>query len=466
MIALTLQQIADAVSGQLLLPPGQDAATVISGDAQTDSRQVQSGQIFFARRGEVTDGHRFAESAVTNGAALIVCERDCKVSVPQIIVADTTLALAALAKFVISQVRQLGKLKIVGITGSNGKTSTKNLLGAMLARLGKTVASQKSFNNEVGGPLTMLRVQADTEFLVAEMGASLPGHINYLTALARPDYGVVLMVGLAHAGEFGSLQTTIDTKTEMVTSLTAEGVAVLNAADPRVAQMAAKAPGRVLWFNGQHAQASSVTTGVYGSKFTLELGDETVHINFPVLGEHHINNALAAAVVAHDLGLAAAEIKSVLEETVRPAKWRMEVLPCRDSITVINDAYNASPESVDAALKTLAQITEGVGRSIAVLGELSELGAELGAAYDRIGLQAVRLRLDQLVVVGKHVRRMYVTAVNEGAWDESTARFFENADEALAYLKAEVKPYDTVLVKSSNSAGLRFLGDELAEALQ
>lgn len=466
MIALTLAEIATAVAGKLEL---QDTtatpATVISGNGQTDSREIQPGQIFFARRGEETDGHLYAAAAAERGAALIIAERHTGAAAPHIIVADTTAALAALAAYVIATVKARGKLRIVGVTGSNGKTSTKNLLAAMLQRLGSTVANEKSFNNEVGGPLTMLRVTADTEYLVAEMGASGPGEIAQLTRLAPPDYGVVLMVGMAHAGGFGSLEVTAKTKAEMVTGLPATATAVLNAADPRVAAMAEQTAARVRFFNGPQVRAENVVTDATGSSFDVVIDEQKIAVRFNVLGEHHINNALAAAAVASDLGLSLESIKEVLEQVTRPAKWRMEVHHLRDGITLINDAYNANPDSMDAALKTLAQVADPRGRSIAVLGEMSELGEHAGPAHDRVGLQAVRLRLGKLVVVGENVRRMYITAVNEGAWDDSEAHYCETAEQALEYLTAELQPHDTVLVKSSNAAGLRFLGDKLAEAL-
>lgn len=463
MIALTLEEIAAAVAGQLLVGAA-NAQTVVDGDAQTDSREVQPGQIFFARRGEQADGHDYATLAVANGAALVVCEKDTGVSVPQIIVADTTVALAALAADVIARVKAAGKLKIIGITGSNGKTSTKNLLAKMLQQLGPTVANEKSFNNEVGGPLTMLRVTADTEYLIAEMGASAQGDIAYLTSIAPPDYGVVLMVGMAHAGGFGSLEKTAQTKAEMVTNLSPSAVAVLNAKDPRVAAMATQTKARVRWFNGHTVEARNLVSNAQGSSFELVIDEQIRPVQFAVLGEHHVNNALAAAAVASDLGLGIDKIVATLESVVRPAKWRMEVRQLRNNITLINDAYNANPDSMDAALKTLAQVADPRGRSIAVLGEMSELGEHAGQANDRVGLQAVRLRLSKLVVVG-NIRRMYVTAVNEGAWDESEAHYCEDTQKAFDYLVQELRPYDTVLIKSSNAAGLRFLGDKLAEEL-
>ncbi|WP_167142533.1 UDP-N-acetylmuramoyl-tripeptide--D-alanyl-D-alanine ligase [Canibacter zhoujuaniae] len=472
MIALTLQEIADAVSGNLKLAAGYSATSIVSGDAKTDSREVKPGEIYFARRGQVTDGHRFIGNAVEVGAALIIGEdQQDNLSVPQIIVDSADTALGSLAKYVVTKAKREHGLKVVAITGSNGKTTTKNLLAKMLGRLGNTVASEKSFNNEVGGPLTMLRVCQETEYLVVEMGASARGEIALLTSMAQPDYGVVLMVGKAHAGGFGGIQTTAATKGEMVEALTAEGVAVLNANDPLVAAMQQQARGRVRWFDATgtvsaaEVTAAEITVSAAGTSFILTVDGVSKPVNFPVLGEHHVANALAAAAVASDLGLDLQNIVEVLEATVRPAKWRMEVSQLPNEVTLINDAYNASPESMAAALKTLTQIADPAGRSIAVLGAMSELGDESGPEHDRIGLLAVRLRIGQVVVVGENNRRMYISAINEGAWSESEAKYFPSSAEALTYLRDEIKPHDTVLIKSSNAAGLRFLGDDLKEAL-
>lgn len=468
MIAFTLAQIAEAVSGTLLLASTtQTADTVISGDAQTDSRELQPGQVFFARVGEETDGHLFIDQAIERGAALVVCEHEVESSVAQIVVADATEALGDLARAVIHRARAIQPLTVVGITGSNGKTTTKNLVAAMAERLGPTVASMKSFNNEVGGPLTMLRVTSDTRVLVAEMGASHEGEIARLTNMAPPHIGVVLSVGMAHAGEFGGIQSTYRAKSEMVRALSAESVAVLNRDDSRVTEMATLTEARVRWF-GHHPQAdvraSDVEVSASGTTFTIHFPSESHDVKFPVLGEHHVTNALAAATVALELGLSPTLIVETLEQTVVAAPGRMQRLGGRDGVTIINDAYNASPDSMNAALKTLAQIRKPEGRTIAVLGEMSELGEFTGAEHDRIGLQAVRLRLSQLVVVGTGARRIHITAINEGAWSDGESLYFENQDTAYEYLVEHLQPNDTVLVKSSNAAGLLSLGDRLGEA--
>jgi len=471
MIALSLTEIAAAMTGELhLAAPGASdvltADSLVSGAVHTDSREVASGDIFVAKPGEETDGHLFAPAAVANGAVLIIVERLLDLPVAQVLVPDAVTALGDLATAVIARVRATGPLRVIGITGSNGKTTTKNLLRAILEQVGPTVAARASFNNEVGAPLTMLEVTEQTEFLVAEMGASAEGEIRRLVRMARPDIGVVLKVGLAHAGGFGGIDATVRTKSEMVTDLLPGDVAVLNVDDDRVAGMAALTTARVVWFGegaGAAVRASDIHGTRTGTRFTLHLPDGASRpVSFRVLGEHHVMNALAAAAVADVLGVPIDDIVTALESVTVAERWRMEVMGGRDDITVINDAYNASPDSMTAALKTLAQIRKPDGRSIAVLGEMSELGELAGDEHDRIGLLAVRLNISQLVVVGPAARRMHISTINEGSWDGESA-YVDNADEAFALLSDTVKPGDTVLVKSSNSAGLRFLGDRLGK---
>lgn len=477
MIALTLAEIAEATRGTLLLDGTHvSPETAVSGPSTTDSREVVPGGIFFAKPGEVTDGHLFAPQAVEAGAALVVVDHPLQLPVPQLLVDDTVVALGDLATEVIARVRALGRLKIVGITGSNGKTTTKNLLRAVLEQVGPTIAPRASFNNEVGAPVTMLQVTEETQFLVAEMGASGIGEIARLVRMARPDVGVVLKVGLAHAGEFGGIEKTLQAKTEMVTDLLESDVAVLNIDDPRVATMADKTAARVLWFGlDQRAdvRATDVVSDRRGTSFTLHLpsrdgGDgpgsepQSRPVRFQVLGEHHVMNALAAAASAYVLDVDIDTIVSALQTVKTAERWRMEVMGGTE-VTVINDAYNASPDSMSAALKTLAQIAEPDGRTIAVLGEMSELGEFSGEEHDRIGLLAVRLGIDQLVIVGPSARRMHISAINEGSWDGESL-YFDTQDAAFDHLSGALLPGDTVLVKSSNSAGLRFLGDRLGES--
>lgn len=468
MISMTLAEIAAAIGGTLDVWAPDTAGTIVCGQVDTDSRAIAAGDVFVAKPGEHTDGHLFVAAAARSGAALAVVERHIDAPISQILVTDVVAALAALARTVVARVRAAGDLQVVGITGSNGKTTTKNLLARILQGVGETVAPRGSYNNEVGAPLTMLRVEAGTRFLVSEFGASAPGEIAHLAGLVTPDIGVVLMVGLAHAGGFGGVEETLKAKTELVEAIRPGGIAVLNADDPRVVTMAAVARARgvsVRWFGrsaSAEVRAEDVEVTAQGTSCVVTAGGARMPLALRVLGEHHVMNALAAIAAAVELGVPLAECIARLESVEIAERWRMQPLGS-ERVRIINDAYNASPDSMAAALRTLAQITGPGQRKVAVLGAMSELGEFAGEEHDRIGLQAVRLRFERIVVVGRDARRLYLAAIGEGSWD-GEAVFFDTADEAYDYLLSELRDGDRVLVKSSNSAGLRHLGDRLGES--
>jgi UDP-N-acetylmuramoyl-tripeptide--D-alanyl-D-alanine ligase len=459
-IGLRLAEIVATIGGRLV---GGDPETVVDGPVQTDSRLAGPGSLFFALPGEATDGHLFAGAAVEAGAALVVAERELALPVPVIVVPDGVTALADLAREVVARVRALGRLRMVAITGSNGKTTTKNLLAAVLESRGATVSPEHSFNNHVGAPMTMLRVDERTEYLISEMGASHPGEIARLVGIATPDIGVVLKVGLAHAGEFGGIDAVQHAKAEMVTDLPESAVALLNADDSRVAEMADWTLARVVRFGlstGVDVRAEDVDTTATGTTFTAVADGERHPVSLRILGEHHVGNALAALAAARELGVPLADAIPAIERVPRAERWRMEVLHPGTGYTVINDAYNASPDSTAAALKTLAQIVAPGQRSVAVLGEMAELGEYAAEEHDRIGRLAVRLNIGRLVVVGERARRIHAAAGLEGSWDGESVHV-PDAEAAYDLLRGELRAGDVVLVKSSKSAGLRFLGDRL-----
>ncbi|MGV3711933.1 UDP-N-acetylmuramoyl-tripeptide--D-alanyl-D-alanine ligase [Pseudolysinimonas sp.] len=462
MIALTLAEIAEALGGRLVAG-APDA--IVAGSVETDSRRVGPGSVFFALPGETTDGALFVSAALDGGAALVVAERE--VDAPALIVVDDGVAaLAALARLVVARVRALGRLRVVAVTGSNGKTTTKNLLRAILSAEGPTVAPEGSFNNHVGAPISMLRVDESTEFLVVEMGASHVGEIARLVSIVTPDVGIVLKVGLAHAGEFGGIDAVQRAKAEMVTDLPATAVALLHGDDPRVAAMAGMTSARVVRFglgSGNDVRADDVEATAAGTTFDYLADGERLPVRLRILGEHHVTNALAALSAAREFGIPASRAIAGVEGVPMAERWRMQVLEPGDGVTVVNDAYNASPDSTAAALKTLAQITGPGRRSIAVLGEMAELGEFAEEEHDRVGLLAVRLNIAQLVVVGERAKRIHAAAGLEGSWDGESV-FVEDSDAAYDFLRGFLRSGDVVLVKSSKSAGLRFLGDRLGEA--
>ncbi|OJU39121.1 MAG: UDP-N-acetylmuramoylalanyl-D-glutamate--2,6-diaminopimelate ligase [Microbacterium sp. 69-10] len=467
MIALSLAEIAEILGGELRLAGADTAATIVDGAVDTDSREMTAGSIFVAKPGETTDGHRFVGAAVEAGAVLAIVEHPVDVEVSQIVVADAVQALADLARAVVARVRAAGSLRIVGITGSNGKTTTKNLLARILENEGETVAPIRSYNNEVGAPLTMLRVTDTTRFLVSEFGAAGEGSIARLAGLVEPDVAVVLMVGLAHAGGFGGIEATARAKSELVLAARAGGTAVLNIDDPRVWAMhdIADERGMTTVAFGQapdaDVRAEDIAVSADGTSCTVIRGDERLPLHLQVLGAHHVSNALAAIAAAGVLGVPAATAISRLETVEVAERWRMQPMG-NERVRIINDAYNASPDSMAAALRTLAQITGPDERTVAVLGAMSELGESAGEEHDRIGLLAVRLNIQRIVVVGAEARRLYLAAVGEGSWD-SEAVHLSDQEAAFEYLKNELRDGDRVLVKSSNSVGLRHLGDRLGE---
>lgn len=486
MIAMTLAEIATAVGGELIggaqaTDVAEPGDLVVEGSVETDSRLVRPGSVFFALPGEVTDGRRFVPAAVDAGAALVITPERVDTTAPQIVVTDGYEALAALAHEVVTRVRMStadrvdadgrpAPLRVVGITGSNGKTSTKNMLRTILEQHGATVAPEGSFNNHVGAPISMLRVTYDTRYLVVEMGASGVGHIAKLVSIAEPDLGVVLKVGLAHAGEFGGIEATQRAKSEMVTDLPETATALLNVDDDRVASMRDLTAARVVGF-GTSAEADYRITGIEtdrsGTRFTLTAppgqpgGPDHVDVRLAILGEHHAMNASAALTVAHLWGVPLADGAAALASMTRAERWRMELLQGGpEGVTVINDAYNASPDSTAAALRTLAQIVRPGERTVAVLGEMAELGEFSVEEHDRIGRLVVRLGIGQLVVVGRGAMPIHQAATLEGSWDGESV-YIEDVDDAVRAMQEMLRPGDVVLVKSSKSAELRFLGDRL-----
>jgi len=448
-IELTLAEVAAAVGGVLADVPDPDA--VVTGPVTVDSRRVAPGGLFVAVAGAHHDGHDFAATAVASGAVAVLAARP--VGVPAVVVGDVVAGLGRLAGTVR---RRLPGLHVVGITGSSGKTSTKDLLAQLLERLGPTVAPPGNYNNEIGLPLTVLAADPTTRFLVLEMGARGLGHIRELTDIAVPDVGVVLNVGTAHVGEFGSQESIAVAKGELVEALPERGLAVLNADDPLVRPMAGRTAARVVRYgesDGADVRAVDVALDERGRpRFELISAAGRAVVAMRLVGEHQVSNALAAAAVALDAGAPLDVVAEALTEAEPRSRWRMEVVERPDGVTVVNDAYNANPESMRAALKALVALA-GDRRSWAVLGEMGELGAEHIAAHDTIGRLAVRLNVDKLIVVGAGAKAMHLGAGMEGSWDDESV-FVTDVEAAVALLREQLRPGDVVLVKASRAAGL------------
>jgi UDP-N-acetylmuramoyl-tripeptide--D-alanyl-D-alanine ligase len=463
MIEIKLGYLAQILKGELIGDPEQ----LVTGSVETDSRLVGEGSLFFAKPGEETDGHKFVGSALEKGAVAAVVEHQVSERINQIVVSDSVEALGLLASWLIKELKATGKLRVIGITGSNGKTTTKNMLREILGKVGPTIAPIESFNNRVGAPISILRANRNTEFLVVEMGAEGIGSIEYLAKMADPDVGVILKVGLAHVGEFGGIDKTAKIKGELAAALGPEAKLVLNADDSYVRAMSETTRATVTWFgtaDDADYRASDIALTTSGTGYTMHWPDGTTEvIGLNILGDVHIMNALAASAAASLLGATNQQIREALESMQLAERWRMERVLRPDGVTVINDAYNASPDSMKAALQTLAQLGRLGSRTVAVLGHMAELGEFSKAEHDAMGRLVVRLNIDQLVVVGDEAKLIHMGASQEGSWD-GESQFFSTIDEALEYLRGILSQGDTVLVKSSKSANLRILGDKLMEA--
>ncbi len=459
MIKLTANQIAKILGGQL----SGDGEQLVTSGVEIDSRLVNPGYLFVAKPGEHTDGHLFVEDARQLGATVALVEHFVESPITQIVVKDTVAALGQLATSVLEVLRESEHLTVIAITGSNGKTSTKNMLGSVLQKFGETIAPRESFNNEVGAPLSMLRATTETKFLVLELGAGGLGSIDYLAKMCKPDIGVELKVGLAHVGEFGGIETTAKIKKELVAHIRAGGVLVYNSDDEYCSKMAAERDGVNLSFgtNASDYRISDANISLAGTSANIHYpdGDERP-ITLQILGEHQLMNAAATITVGDILGLDRALVLSTLAKLPMAERWRMQLVE-REGIAYINDAYNASPESTKAALQTLAVLGRQEGRrTIAVIGEMAELGTYSTQEHDTIGRLAVRLNIDQVVAVGSGAKLVYMGAAQEGSWD-GESKFFERIDEALEALRGMLRSGDIVLIKSSKSANLRHLGDAL-----
>ena len=507
MIDLTVAQIAEIVGGTLADISPQAAATLhVTGTVEFDSRRVGPGGLFVALPGARSDGHDHAASAVAAGAVAVLAARP--VGVPAVVVSPAgtpesragvlehdadgsgAAVLAALAKLATAVAAELvaGGLTIVGITGSSGKTSTKDLVAAVLEPLGEVVAPPGSFNNELGHPWTVLRATRRTDYLVLEMSARHPGNIAALAQIAPPAIGVVLNVGTAHLGEFGSRDAIAQTKAELPQAVPSSGVVILNVDDPAVAAMAHVTEAWVVRVS-RSGQTDSGPSDVWADavsldelarpRFTLHAtsaqGPVQAEVRLGVYGDHQVTNALCAGAVALQCGASVEQVAAALAGAGPVSRHRMQVSTRADGVTVIDDAYNANPDSMRAGLQALAWIAHGGGvgpaekrRSWAVLGEMAELGEDAISEHDRVGRLAVRLDVSRLVVVGigRSMSAMHHGAVMEGSWADAGADKgavnVADADAALALLRAELQPGDVVLVKASNAAGLGALADALA----
>ncbi|GAB47976.1 UDP-N-acetylmuramoyl-tripeptide--D-alanyl-D-alanine ligase [Mobilicoccus pelagius] len=466
MIPLTLRRLAEITGGDLLDPASGDV--LVDGPVVTDSREAGPGSLYVARVGEHADGHVYVPAAKEKGAVAALVTTPVE-QLPAVLVDDVQEAFAALAREVV-RTRVADGLRVVGITGSSGKTSTKDLLAHVLSGHGETVATIGSLNSEVGVPLTLCRVTPTTAMLVVEMGARGIGHVAYLTDMAPPHVGIVLNVGTAHLGEFGSREAIARAKSELVAALTPEGLAVLNADDDLVRGMTGATPARVC-LTGRSTDADVRADDIHldalgAPSFTLHVpgadgaGERSLPVHLALLGEHQVDNALAVVAAALELGMTPEAIVERLESAAPASRWRMERHVRADGVVVVNDAYNANPDSMSAALRTLARM-ECAGRRVAVLGAMYELGPDSADEHRRMGALAAELGVDVVVAVGEDARVIADGATRATAGDAPEIHHVDTLDAAESLLDERLGHGDVVLLKSSRDAGLRLLGDRL-----
>lgn len=461
MIPLRVVDLVDLVDGTLheaSLPPAADL--VVDGPVVTDSREAGPGGLYVARIGAAMDGHDFVPAAAAAGCVAALTTRPVE-GERCIVVEDEQEAFVRIARHVVDSVEGL---TVVGITGSSGKTSTKDLLAAVLATSGETVAPVGSLNSEVGVPLTVCRTTPTTRYLVVEMGARGVGHIDYLTRISPPRIGAVLNVGQAHVGEFGSTEAIARAKSELVAALPSDGVAVLNADDALVRAMAAVTSARVVLV-GEAPDASVRATdvrldGAGRPRFTVTTPQGSAEVELSLVGRHHVANSLAVIAISLECGLPLEAIVAALRDARPASRWRMEVTERPDGVRVVNDAYNANPDSMRAALAAVSAMDLAPGgRRWAVLGSMLELGATSEDEHRGIGLAAADAGVEELIVVGDVAAPMADGAAGR---DGIRVRLVPDADAAEQILADELAPGDLVVLKSSRDAGLRHLGDRVA----
>lgn len=458
MIAMTTAEVAEVVGGVA------HGHADVTGGAFLDTRTPEPGGLFVALAGERVDGHDFAAAAGAAGAVAVLGSRPTEL--PTVVVDDVTAALGTLARHVLDR---LPDVLVLAMTGSQGKTGTKDYLAHVLGEAGPTVATRGNFNNELGVPLTVLRATPETRYLVVEMGARGVGHIARLCEVAPPHVAAVLNVGTAHIGEFGSREAIARAKGEIVEALPADGTAVLNADDDLVAAMASRTRATVTTFGAGGVDAPvDVSVDELSSDELGRLSFELHHhgsgatVHLAQVGDHQWLNASAAAAMALAVGLDLDTVAESLADAVPASRWRMELSERPDGLVVLNDAYNANPESVRAALDTLAGIGARSGRrTVAVLGEMLELGADAASAHAAVGAHAGALGVDVLVSVGPAA-----DAVSTGyaaARPDGLAFPTEGRDAAADWLRHNVSAADVVLVKASRGAALEVIADVLLQ---
>jgi len=445
-------EIAAIIGGTL---SGEDI--LVTAAPSLKSSDVKQGGIFLAIQGENVDGHDFVHDAFSHGAVLAITTRT--VSQRHVLVTDVTAALTLLARFARSELKDL---TVIGITGSQGKTTTKDLLRHMLSQQGETVAPAGNYNNELGVPLTLLDCSSATKYAIIEMGARHSGDIAHLASIARPDIAVVLRVGMAHVGEFGSIEAIAKTKSELISSLSSTGIAILGQYDPYTKAMKSLHDGRTIAFGTNHSdevRATEIEMREGRPHFDLVTPAGRAAVGLRIVGEHQISNALACAAVGTALGFSIDSIATALSTAHIESKWRMEIHEF-SGVLLINDSYNSSPDAVEAALRTLILFAqERGGRAWAFLGKMAELGESSAKAHQQVGTLAYQMGIDHLVCVDAPEYE----PVHHSDGQTNLHLCDRNGARAIA---EQIEPGDVILVKASRSESFEILAKEIEEVVK
>jgi len=463
-MTFSIDEVLKATGGTLLQGKGNASFQGIS----TDSRTITAGELFIALRGPHFDGHHFAQEALKKKAGGVVIEED-KVgdirwngykSKVVIVVKDTLRALGDLAR----ERRKKYQTPLVGLTGSNGKTTTKDMISACLETTFPILKTERNLNNLIGLPLTLLRLTEKERVVVLEMGMNVPGEIRRLTEIAEPDIGLITNIEMVHLEGMGSLERIKNEKGELFRRMRKNGTILVNQDDPRVIELASEFSGQRITFGIEHpadVMAKEIRLkGSGGTTFTLIMAGEATEIILPLLGRHFVPNALSAVAVASLFGIEFEQVKRALEH-FQPSPMRMEIVWAEGGVTLINDAYNANPKSMESALEILCEM-RGKGRAIAVLGDMLELGDFSVEAHQRVGEKVGELSIDFLLALGEEAPVVVESAIRQGL-DPEKARVLESHSEAVSMLRKVVREGDWILIKGSRRMAMEKVAEGLME---
>lgn len=451
----TIADCLAATGGELY---GEDPGTIFS-KISIDSRRISKGDLFVAIKGEVHDGHSFADEVVRRGISGLILEKSsigglpcgewAEKAVVIITVGNTTKALGDLAIYH----RRRNRASILAITGSNGKTTTRRMSAAVVSQGFTTLSTRKNFNNNIGLPLTLLELLPAHQWAVVELGMNAPGEIDYLAGICEPDIGVITNIGPAHLEGVGSMDGVMKAKGELLGKIKSGGTAVLNADDQRLMRLAEQTSGDVLLYGLSDkalVRALDVKSTNFGSTFTLVLSDKQIPVDLKIPGKFMISNALAAAAAGHNIGLSPEQIKKGLEDFT-PAPGRMNIVHTRVGIHIIDDTYNANPGSMAAAFATLIALRKN-HRAILVIGDMKELGEHAESLHLEVGALAARSGIDRLYATGDFAKRLAAGAAGEGMKRQDI--FTGTKQEILELLTGRLNRDDWILVKGSRSMAM------------